>query len=88
MRVNDKIYYTGDMANCSGWFVITSIEDCKWYGKKINVEEIKTDYSQDRKFDLTPNSISNLWNGKSIYRFIMEKPYKEYQKSLYSKYYS
>ena len=34
-----KIYYTGDMANQEGWFIVERIEPSEWYGETANLRE-------------------------------------------------
>ena len=56
ISVGTDIYYTGDMANAPGLFVVQTIEPCKWYGLSISLVETG-EQSFGRKIrSLTPSS--------------------------------
>ena len=56
VSVGTGIYYTGDIANAPGFFVVKAIEPCKWYGLSISLVETG-EQSFGRKIrSLTPSS--------------------------------
>ena len=58
IKEGSKIYYTGDMANCEGDFVVAKIEPCNFYRLKVTVKE---EGGEGRKFNLNPvNSDSGI----------------------------
>ena len=51
IKEGSKIYYTGDMANCEGTFIVAKIEPCNFYRLKVTVKE---EGGEGRKFNLNP----------------------------------
>ncbi len=64
-----KIYYTGDMANCSGWFNVV-----KQTAQNVWLKEI----DGDREFSIYPVQIGNVYKGHCNPRFVTELAYNAY----------
>jgi hypothetical protein len=80
-NVGQRIYYTGDMANRSGWGIITNARPCKWYSLNYMLE-----MQDGRIFTIHPHMISDTFNGSSTFRFITKEAYDEYRNLALAQY--
>lgn len=80
-NVGQRIYYTGDMANRSGWGIITHARPCNWYGVNYTL-----DMQDGRVFSISPNTITDTFNGHSTYRFVTKEAYDEYRNQALAQY--
>lgn len=72
LSVGTKIYYTGDMANASGNFEVTSIETNRW-GTQVTLKELDGKYSHNRLFrGIGLNQIDNKYKGHCGTRFVTQ----------------
>jgi hypothetical protein len=69
-----RIRYTGDMANRSGWGTVTHARPCQNYGLIYTLE-----MDDSRIFSLYPHDISDKYYGDFIFRFITKEAYAEYR---------
>ena len=75
--VGQKIYYTGDMANHSGWFKITGFKEAGPYNPNMYA---LTEINGDRVFGgVYEIGISDKYNGHCGTRFVTEEAYKAYR---------
>jgi hypothetical protein len=65
LKEGDRIHYSGDMANASGWF--------RLYPTQQGVELIE-EYG-DRRFTITPALIGDVYQGHCSPRFVTEAAY-------------
>jgi len=57
IKAGSQIYYTGDMANLPGDFIVTNIQPCNFYGLKVTLKEKHG--GDNRKFTLTPTNFDS-----------------------------
>jgi len=57
IREGSRIYYTGDVANIEGNFIVAKIEPCNWYKFKIILKE--EEGGKNRTFTLTPTNFNS-----------------------------
>jgi hypothetical protein len=75
-EVGQKIYYTGDMANCEGWFEIAAIVNNP-YCKGYDLREIG---GKGRIFkSVYEIGIGDTYNGNCSKRFVTEEAYKKFK---------
>lgn len=67
-----RVYYTGDMANSSGWFTAHEVPNA------ITVQLIEEDGGEDRAFSIRKDHIGNLYQGHCNPRFVTEEAYREF----------
>ena len=78
-KVGQKIYYTGDTANHSGWFLITEATNDKW-GKSYDMQEVEGELSEGRtKRGIMEIGISDKYDGTGRYRFVTEEAFKTWR---------
>ncbi len=80
-EVGQEIYYTGDMANRSGWGKITHVRPCV-YDEYVYTYEM----ADGRVFNLTPKIIGQKFEGHSGTRFVTLEAYKAYKKKVWAQY--
>ena len=74
-----RIYYTGDMANRSGWGTVTHVRPCPYYQLNYTLEMM-----DGRIFSITPFEITDKWNDS--FRFITKEAYNEYRSAAMEQY--
>lgn len=72
MKSGAQVYYTGDMANPSGHFVVTSV------AAFVTLKE--TD--GDRTFKVSPSQIGHKYEGHCNPRFVTEEARQAYRAAL------
>jgi hypothetical protein len=74
-ELGQKIYYTGDQANCDGWFLITEVRNNN-YIKGYDMKEIN---GENRLMNrVLQVSIGDTYKGHMGTRFVTEAAYNEY----------
>lgn len=76
-----RIYYTGDMANRSGWGTVTHVRPCPYYQLNYTLEMM-----DGRIFSITPFEITDNYNGQSTFRFITKEAHDEYRAAAMEQY--
>ena len=71
---NERIYYTGDMANIEGTGTITAINNNKWGSNYI----IKMD--DGRTLNVSSMGFSEKYSGNGSTRFVTLKAFNDYRK--------
>ena len=79
MNVGTEIYYTGDMANQSGFFVITKIEE-----SHAMLKEIETDHVKRRSINTPVWGIGTTYKGHMGTRFVTRQAYNEFRENALS----
>jgi len=74
-----RIYYTGDMANRSGWGTVTNVRPCPYYQLNYTLE-----MHDGRIFSITPFEITDTYNDS--FRFITKEAYNEYRSAAMEQY--
>ena len=74
-----RIYYTGDMANRSGWGTVTHVRPCSYYQLNYTLE-----MHDGRIFNITPFEITDTYNDS--FRFITKEAYNEYRAAASEQY--
>ena len=72
----DRIYYTGDMANASGWFTVTRV------GGPRDVELKECPGGDGRTINTPALMIGDLYKGHCNPRFVTAKAYAAYYEAL------
>jgi hypothetical protein len=80
MDINDRIYYTGDMANIDGWFVVSKPWD-KW-----NFEIVEEKGGEDRTMVICQSQVGEVYKGHCNPRFVTEAAYMSYKQARISQY--
>ena len=76
-NIGQKIYYTGDMANCPGWFRITGFREVGQYNPNMYaLTEINGDRIFNGVFEI---GIADKYDGRGGIRFVTEEAYKAYR---------
>lgn len=70
IEIGSKVYYTGDVCNADGWFVLKSIRS----NGTFDLHEV----DNDRKF-LAVYEIGQVYAGHGGIRFVTEAAYNEYR---------
>lgn len=70
IEIGSKIYYTGDMANASGNFTVARVNS-------FSVTLVEVD--GDRKFDVYPSQIGDVYQGHCNPRFVTEEARQAYR---------
>jgi hypothetical protein len=71
-----KIYYTGDMANHSGWFKVTGTQNGKIVLKECDGELTMTG---GRTMIIYAQQVGDVYKGHCNPRFVTEAAYKAYR---------
>ena len=72
ITVGTTVFYTGDMANSSGHFVVANIRESSC-GTSYDLHEIPSDHSEGREMlGVYPSAIGNLYHGHCNPRFVTE----------------
>ena len=75
--IGQKIYYTGDMANRSGWFTITEQRQAGDYNPNMyTLKEIGGNREFKAVFEM---GIGEVYKGNCNPRFVTEEAYKTYR---------
>lgn len=72
IKTADRIYYTGDMANSSGWFTVSRIIDSR------NVELTECDGGDSRVLTVAVPMIGDLYQGHCNPRFVTAQAHAAY----------
>lgn len=74
--INQKIYYTGDMANHPGWFKITEQRQAGDYNPNMyTLTEIDGDRTFKAVFEI---GIADIYEGRGGQRFVTAEAHEEY----------
>jgi hypothetical protein len=71
-NVTKRIYYTGDMANHSGWFAVTPAHNG-------NLRLIEEDGGEGRDFIIGAYQVGDVYKGHCNPRFVTEAAYRAYR---------
>jgi hypothetical protein len=72
VRVNDRIHYSGDMANTAGWFVATQVRN----DGTVNLEE---QGGENRIMCINALQIGNFYRGHCDPRFVTEAAVEKFK---------
>lgn len=70
MNANDRIYYTGDRCNESGWFTVGAVR---------NGQLVLSECDGDRSMTVYAQQIGDVYKGHCDPRFVTEAAYKAYR---------
>lgn len=70
----ERIYYTGDVANQSGWFTVEHIK-----GGNLHLVEVPGEYSEGRSFIISSSQVGDKYEGHGGTRFVTETAYKAWR---------
>jgi hypothetical protein len=79
-----RIYYTGDMANQSGWF--TTEDALTPPTNPVTLTEDDTEWGEGRKFTIHAMQVGHVYAGHCSPRFVTEAAYREYQDAAFLTY--
>ena len=79
-NTGQRIYYTGDWANKSGWGRVTHVRPCAHYHLNYTLE-----MTDGRIFNITPFEITDTYNDS--FRFVTQEAYNEYRLAAMEQYY-
>jgi hypothetical protein len=72
LPIGSKVYYTGDMANSSGWFAVTA------NGSHYTLQELPG--GDDRKLlGIYPSQIGDVYQGHCSPRFVTETAFNTFR---------
>ena len=75
IELNSKVYYTGDMANRSGWFKVTALTGA---GSYLTLTEQE---GEGRVFHgIYPAQVGNVYQGHCNPRFVTETAYRAFKR--------
>lgn len=78
MEIGAKIYYTGDMANPSGWFAVSKIQD-----ETVDLQELPDGFPDEprtiRRIFIA--HIGREYTGHCGTRFVTESAYNNYREA-------
>jgi len=77
IAINDKIYYTGDMTNASGWFKVSSVDTTSNNSVSYTLKEIDGYTRTFRGIGVT--QIGHVYNGTMNPRFVTQTAYNTYK---------
>ena len=67
MNIGDKIHYSGDMANDSGWFTVSRVRD----DGSVDLAEVTPDVASSRTWKQVTH-VGNKYSGHCDPRFVTE----------------
>lgn len=74
IQQNDRIYFSGDMANQEGFGSVTAIDRSGRFGDRLTVT-----MDDERTFSLTRSAFSSRYEGHGGTRFVLESAYYEWR---------
>ena len=81
IEVGTEIYYTGDMANHSGFFKVTKVED-----QNISMVEIEEDgLNRGRNINTPVWGIGTTYEGHMGTRFVTRAAYNAYNEAMHAR---
>lgn len=83
LKINDRLYNHGDMANNSSWATIKRIEKCNGYGTIYHVEYDKKRFDNDTlKGIIQSYIVDDIYKNNGSTRIVTEKAYNDYWNEL------
>lgn len=73
--MTERIYYTGDMANQSGWFAATPMANG-------NVRLVEEEGGEDRDFVINRVQVGSVYQGHCNPRFVTEAAVQTYRAAI------
>lgn len=83
LRVNDRIYFHGDMANAEGWFRVQQFEA---HGLRGLFHVALQEEDGDRHFVISTNMVEPEYHGHAGTRFCTERAYKAWERGREQEY--
>lgn len=80
--IGQKIYYTGDQANQSGWFRIVKA-NTNDYGNGYNLKELNGKREFNQTWEI---GIGNIYKGNCNPRMVTEQAYNKYKNDIMAQY--
>jgi len=68
VNLNDRLYYTGDMANCASWGTVVEVSE----------SDVVLAFDDGRLSHIYPSAIGGVYQGHCSPRFVTEKAYRTY----------
>lgn len=73
INMNDRIYYTGDVCNIDGWFIVAEARD--------GYLRLREQGGEFREFIVRPENIGREYHGHCNPRFVTDAAYMAFRRS-------